>query len=74
MVGVGAAFDFLAGAKPQAPRWMMGCGLEGLFRLSSEPRRLGKRYLKQNPHFILYFILQLLGWKKRTRQAETPLQ
>ena len=63
MLGVGAAFDFLAGAKPQAPRWMMGIGLEWLFRLATEPRRLWKRYLKQNPRFIVLFALQLLGVK-----------
>ena len=63
MLGVGAAFDFLSGAKPQAPRWMMGVGLEWLFRLATEPRRLWKRYLKQNPRFIVLFALQLLGVK-----------
>jgi N-acetylglucosaminyldiphosphoundecaprenol N-acetyl-beta-D-mannosaminyltransferase len=64
MVGVGAAFDFIAGTKPQAPRWMMRCGLEWLFRLATEPRRLWKRYLKHNPRFVALFALQLLGWKK----------
>jgi N-acetylglucosaminyldiphosphoundecaprenol N-acetyl-beta-D-mannosaminyltransferase len=65
MVGVGAAFDFLAGTKPQAPRWMMRHGLEWLFRLATEPRRLWKRYLKHNPRFVVLFALQLLGWKLR---------
>jgi N-acetylglucosaminyldiphosphoundecaprenol N-acetyl-beta-D-mannosaminyltransferase len=64
MLGVGAAFDFLAGAKPQAPRWMMGLGLEWLFRLGSEPRRLWRRYLKHNPRFVLLFALQLLGFHR----------
>ncbi len=64
MVGVGAAFDFLAGMKPQAPRWMMRSGMEWLFRLVTEPRRLWKRYLKQNPRFVVLFALQLLGLKK----------
>jgi N-acetylglucosaminyldiphosphoundecaprenol N-acetyl-beta-D-mannosaminyltransferase len=63
MIGVGAAFDFLAGTKPQAPRWMMGLGLEWLFRLATEPRRLWKRYLKHNPRFVVLFALQLLGAK-----------
>ena len=63
MVGVGAAFDFLAGAKAQAPRWMMGLGLEWLFRLATEPRRLWKRYLKHNPRFIVFFAMQWLGLK-----------
>jgi N-acetylglucosaminyldiphosphoundecaprenol N-acetyl-beta-D-mannosaminyltransferase len=44
MVGVGAAFDFLAGTKRQAPLWMQRNGLEWLFRLASEPHRLWRRY------------------------------
>jgi N-acetylglucosaminyldiphosphoundecaprenol N-acetyl-beta-D-mannosaminyltransferase len=67
MVGVGAAFDFLAGTKSQAPRWMMRHGLEWLFRLATEPRRLWKRYLKHNPRFVVLFALQLLGLKPRQR-------
>ncbi len=59
-IGVGAAFDFIAGTKRQAPRWMMRHGLEWLFRLSTEPRRLWKRYLKHNPRFIILFGVQLL--------------
>ena len=64
MLGVGAAFDFLAGTKPQAPRWMMRVGFEWLFRLATEPRRLWKRYLKHNPRFVALFALQLLGLKR----------
>jgi N-acetylglucosaminyldiphosphoundecaprenol N-acetyl-beta-D-mannosaminyltransferase len=60
MLSVGAAFDFLAGAKRQAPRWMQNHGLEWLFRLACEPRRLGRRYLKHNPRFAALFALQLL--------------
>lgn len=60
MLGVGAAFDFLAGAKPQAPRWMQSIGLEWLFRLSTEPRRLWRRYLRHNPRFALLAFAQLL--------------
>jgi len=52
MLGVGAAFDFLAGVKPQAPRWMQDAGLEWLFRLSKEPRRLWRRYAYHNPRFV----------------------
>jgi N-acetylglucosaminyldiphosphoundecaprenol N-acetyl-beta-D-mannosaminyltransferase len=55
MIGVGAAFDFLSGSKPQAPRWMMRSGLEWLFRLATEPRRLGRRYLAQNPRYVALF-------------------
>ena len=60
MLGVGAAFDFLSGTKPQAPRWMQRSGLEWLFRLLSEPRRLGRRYLSQNPRFAVLAMAQLI--------------
>lgn len=59
MLGVGAAFDFLAGTKPQAPRWMQQAALEWLFRLATEPRRLWRRYLRNNPRFAVLFALQL---------------
>jgi N-acetylglucosaminyldiphosphoundecaprenol N-acetyl-beta-D-mannosaminyltransferase len=59
MVGVGAAFDFLAGRKRQAPSWMQRVGLEWLFRLVQEPRRLWKRYLVRNPVFLALFGAQL---------------
>lgn len=72
MLGVGAAFDFLAGTKPQAPRWMMRVGLEWLFRLATEPRRLWKRYLKHNPRFLFFFTLQLLGWDAGKLASRTP--
>jgi N-acetylglucosaminyldiphosphoundecaprenol N-acetyl-beta-D-mannosaminyltransferase len=52
LIGIGAAFDFHAGLKRQAPRWMQRSGLEWLFRLSTEPRRLWKRYLVNNPAFL----------------------
>jgi N-acetylglucosaminyldiphosphoundecaprenol N-acetyl-beta-D-mannosaminyltransferase len=60
LVGVGAAFDFLPGLKPQAPAWMQRRGLEWLFRLSQEPRRLGPRYLRYNPPFVAAFARQYL--------------
>jgi N-acetylglucosaminyldiphosphoundecaprenol N-acetyl-beta-D-mannosaminyltransferase len=60
MLGVGAAFDFLAGSKSQAPRWMMRNGLEWVFRFASEPRRLASRYLKHNPRFVVLFLHQLM--------------
>jgi len=66
MLGVGAAFDFLTGAKPQAPRWMQQNGLEWLFRLCTEPRRLWRRYLIQNPQFAALAFMQLM----RTRLDE----
>ncbi|HLP78876.1 MAG TPA: WecB/TagA/CpsF family glycosyltransferase [Candidatus Paceibacterota bacterium] len=64
MFGVGAAFDFHAGRVRQAPRWMQRSGLEWLFRLCSEPRRLWKRYLKNNPRFLWRILGQFAGWKK----------
>ena len=64
MAGVGAAFDFHSGRVRQAPRWMQRGGLEWLYRLGSEPRRLAKRYFRNNPLFVLRFLGQLAGWKK----------
>jgi N-acetylglucosaminyldiphosphoundecaprenol N-acetyl-beta-D-mannosaminyltransferase len=64
MIGVGAAFDFHSGRVKQAPRWMQRSGLEWLYRLGCEPRRLAKRYLRNNPRFVLKFLGQLAGWKK----------
>lgn len=64
MFGVGAAFDFHAGLIPQAPSWMQRSGLEWLFRLIKEPRRLWKRYCKNNPLFLMRATLQLTGLRK----------
>lgn len=64
LIGVGAAFDFHAGLKAQAPRWIQRSGLEWLFRLWQEPRRLWRRYLRNNPLFIWHFGLQMLGVRK----------
>ncbi|MBE2182893.1 MAG: WecB/TagA/CpsF family glycosyltransferase [Anaerolineae bacterium] len=61
LIGVGAAFDMLAGVKKQAPRWMQRTGLEWLFRLLQEPGRLGKRYLIYNPKF-LWLTFRTYGW------------
>lgn len=57
MLGVGAAFDFLAGTKQRAPSWMQRHGLEWFFRLCSEPSRLWKRYLVTNSIFLWALIL-----------------
>lgn len=64
MLGVGAAFDFLAGVKPQAPGWMQRNGLEWVFRLITEPRRLWKRYAVHNPRFAALITMQLTGCKR----------
>ena len=60
LIGVGAAFDFLAGVKTQAPNWMQDSGLEWLFRLMQEPRRLWRRYLWNNPAYLGLLAHQLL--------------
>lgn len=61
LIGVGAAFPFHAGVVPQAPRWMMACALEWLFRLWAEPRRLWRRYLLGNPRFVWLLARDGLG-------------
>jgi N-acetylglucosaminyldiphosphoundecaprenol N-acetyl-beta-D-mannosaminyltransferase len=58
LVGVGAAFDFHAGLVSQAPAWMQRAGLEWVYRLSREPRRLWRRYARYNPRFIAAFAAQ----------------
>jgi N-acetylglucosaminyldiphosphoundecaprenol N-acetyl-beta-D-mannosaminyltransferase len=60
MLGVGAAFDFLSGRKRQAPPALQRLGLEWLYRLVHEPRRLWRRYLYRNPRFVALFAAQLL--------------
>jgi N-acetylglucosaminyldiphosphoundecaprenol N-acetyl-beta-D-mannosaminyltransferase len=61
VLAVGAAFPFIAGLSPQAPRWMQDRGLEWLFRLASEPRRLWRRYLYLNPAYAFLVLLQACG-------------
>lgn len=60
IIAVGAAFDFHTGRKKQAPLWMQRGGLEWVFRLLSEPRRLAGRYLIYNPLFVFQVLLQAL--------------
>lgn len=64
LVGVGAAFDFLSGRVRQAPAWMQRSGLEWLFRLGTEPRRLGARYLRTNTLFIARLAAQKLRLRR----------
>lgn len=64
MFGVGAAFDFHAGRVRQAPRWMQRSGLEWFFRLCCEPRRLWRRYFRNNPLFVFRIFCQCIGLKK----------
>jgi len=72
LIGVGAAFDFHAGLKKRAPLWMQKSGLEWLYRLLSEPRRLWKRYMKNNPLFVLLIIRQALGLKRYVDEWSVP--
>jgi len=73
LIGVGAAFDFHSGRVHQAPRWMQRSGLEWFFRLCTEPRRLGPRYLKTNPLFVLRVAAQRLGLKNYALPATPAL-
>lgn len=73
LLGVGAAFDFHAGEVSQAPRWMMGLGLEWVYRLSQEPHRLWKRYLVNNPAFVVLLLYQLFWVRFFVRECPPPL-
>lgn len=64
LIGVGAAFDFHSGAVRQAPGWMQRAGLEWLFRLVTNPRRLWRRYLVDNPWFVWALTMQRLGFRR----------
>ncbi len=69
-IGVGAAFDYIAGTVRRPPRWMQRAGLEWLGRLLAEPRRLWKRYLVTNTVFVFYALPELLGPVRRSRAKE----
>jgi exopolysaccharide biosynthesis WecB/TagA/CpsF family protein len=76
VLAVGAAFAFHAGQMAQAPTWMQDAGLEWLFRLGTEPRRLWKRYLLLNPAYLLLLLLQALklcAFSDEGRQPEAEL-
>ncbi|MFL5844103.1 MAG: WecB/TagA/CpsF family glycosyltransferase [Solirubrobacteraceae bacterium] len=66
LVGIGAAFDFHAGLVPQAPSWMQNLGMEWLFRLAQEPRRLWRRYARYNPRFVMGFARQYAAARARS--------
>jgi N-acetylglucosaminyldiphosphoundecaprenol N-acetyl-beta-D-mannosaminyltransferase len=72
LVSVGAAFDFLAGRVSQAPSWMQRRGLEWAYRLSREPRRLGPRYLRNNPAFIAAVARQYASERRSRQRANSP--
>ena len=67
MIGVGAAFDYHGGTLRRAPVWLRNTGLEWMYRLGAEPRRLWKRYLVTNTFFVLAAIRQLIFSKKDSR-------
>jgi N-acetylglucosaminyldiphosphoundecaprenol N-acetyl-beta-D-mannosaminyltransferase len=71
MLGVGAAFDFLAESKPTAPKFMQNLGLEWLHRLASEPGRLWKRYLFTNSQFVRLAAQQLVQHRFQRRSARS---
>jgi len=64
MAGVGAAFDLLSGNLDEAPDWMKKAGLQWLYRLVKEPKRLWRRYLSNNPRFVWFTFLQLTHLKR----------
>jgi N-acetylglucosaminyldiphosphoundecaprenol N-acetyl-beta-D-mannosaminyltransferase len=72
LVGVGAAFDFLAGLVPQAPPVLQKAGLEWAYRLTQEPRRLWRRYLRYNPRFVAAFARQLAAHRAAGEKSRIP--
>jgi N-acetylglucosaminyldiphosphoundecaprenol N-acetyl-beta-D-mannosaminyltransferase len=72
MLGVGAAFDMNSGKLQRAPKWMRDCGLEWLFRLASEPRRLWRRYLVTIPKTACFVCLELLSSALSHRAGTQP--
>ncbi len=69
LIGVGAAFDFHAGLKRQAPRWIQRSGMEWAFRLATEPRRLWRRYLFNNTHFVLMLLAEAVRDARHRRRV-----
>ena len=67
LVGLGASLDFVAGRIRRAPRWVSGAGLEWLWRLGREPRRLWRRYLLRDPRFLAILLRTV-----RERRASRP--
>lgn len=74
ILAVGAAFPFLAGKLPQAPGWMQAAGLEWLFRLGSEPRRLWRRYVYLNPLYMFLVLLQTLRLSRFATDGRRPVE
>jgi N-acetylglucosaminyldiphosphoundecaprenol N-acetyl-beta-D-mannosaminyltransferase len=72
ILAVGAAFPILAGKIAQAPDWMQDTGLEWLFRLAVEPRRLWRRYIYLNPAYLFLVVLQALGLSRFNTDGKCP--
>ncbi len=72
ILAVGAAFDFHAGVLKQAPEWLQRCGLEWLFRLMIEPRRLWRRYILLNPWYVGLVAFQFLGLRRFSPAGHRP--
>jgi len=72
MVGVGAAFDINSENLKDAPKWMKEAGLQWLYRVIQEPRRLAGRYFKNNPRFIWLTFLQLVGMRRNASIQVVP--
>ena len=70
LLGVGASIDFLAGTARRAPAWISAAGLEWLYRLVQEPRRLWRRYLVQDPKFLSIFVGELRAQRDLRRRSE----
>ena len=70
MIGVGAAFDFLSGTKRQAPKFLQRTGFEMLFRVATEPRRLGPRFVRHHPLFVALALSQVIGMKRFPAAAD----
>lgn len=74
MLAVGAAFDFHAGLLDQAPSWMQDRGLEWLYRLAKEPRRLWRRYILLNPRYTFHVLRQRFGLGRYDPAGQPPTQ
>jgi N-acetylglucosaminyldiphosphoundecaprenol N-acetyl-beta-D-mannosaminyltransferase len=74
ILAVGAAFDFIAGNVRQAPSWMQDHGLEWLFRLCVEPRRLWRRYIYLNPAYLSLLALQIVGLYRPNPIGKMPIE
>jgi exopolysaccharide biosynthesis WecB/TagA/CpsF family protein len=74
ILAVGAAFPFLAGSVSQAPVWMQNAGLEWLFRLVSEPKRLWRRYVYLNPAYLFLLALQALRLSRFAPDGKSPAE